>query len=361
MKTSVLSLLIAFFCCDLFALEVVVNGLSPDYTASQTNNTLIDTAISSVVSAGGGTVIIPDGNYYIHGLTLDGNNVTLKGSGHTVLLAIGNYDAIAVGADAATMYDRKSDITIESLEIHMEGLNNTNNTGAGIRANCVDELQIKNVTVIKGSTGIDLGHSYNVSILHCKCLEQYSRGLGIGPASDKTYVLRGQYGNGNVGIEIEGGYAITIIGASIERNQSYAIDILPSIGSTGNDNRTEYPGGINITGNYFERNCQSAGDAFIRFGLYNSSINDYAKGINVIGNYFNWDAENPRSSVAVVPFYKFDRCANVVIQSNRYNNSFYYAEKTNNTHWDTVISVNDPSSSGSQSAGLKLKSYQVVN
>ena len=360
MKTRVLILLIAMSCCKLFALEVVVQDLEPEQiSASQLNNTLIDTAIAQVVAAGGGTVIIPDGKYYIHGLTLNGNNVTLKGSGHTVLAAIGNYDAIVAGANAATMYDRKSDITIESLEISMEALNNANNTGTGIKANCVDELQIKNVTVKNGSTGIDLGHSYNVSILHCKCIEQSGKGLRIGPASDKTYVLRGQYGNGNVGIEIEGGYAITIIGASIERNQSYAIDIIPSIGSTGNDNRTEYPGGINITGNYFERNCQSSGDAFIRFGLYNSTINDYAKGINVIGNYFNWDVGNPRTPV--VPFYKFDKCANVVIQSNRYNNSFYYAEKTSNTNWTSVISVNDPSSSGAQSAGLKLKSYQVVN
>lgn len=339
--------LFAFTCCfQLHALDVRVDTLVPSDQSEKLNNTWkIEAAITQVINAGGGKVIIPTGSYYTYGIgNLNASNITIKGENGAKLLPM-NCEGIKIGTHA----DRKQNVTIENLTIDMTFAQSY----TGIHVYSTDETKIINTSVVEGTIGIDLDGSYNVSIIDTKCLRQSSIGLLIGPASDKTFVRRGQYGNGNKGIVIEGGYAITVTGASIERNDSYAIDIIPS---TANG-RIEYPGAINITGNYIERCCQVSGDAFIRIGLYNSTVSDYAKSINITGNFLNWDIHNPRTNIQ--PFYKFDKCAYVTITGNRYINSDYYAEKTNNTDWDSVIAVNDPAASGSYSAGVLLNSYQL--
>lgn len=312
--------------------EIYLNSYSIEIP--ETNDTgRFQRALNDLVSNGGGRLILEKNFTYTTSsdLTWKSNNIQIICPFGTTLKPV-NCNGLNYGDSTATT--RYNYTSIVGLKIDMSNALSYK----GIISNNVDEEYFTNVIVSKGSIGIFLNGSYNETLLNVICDYQTTAGLKT-DCTDKLMIIRGQFGNGQKGMLIQGGKAITLLGVSIERNNDEAINLASSMTRGG-----EYPQGLHISGCYMERNCQVSGNGYINYGVYNSSVNDYCKNITLSGNYFNWDTANPRSPV--VPIHYFDASSAVTLIGNDYSNTSTYSSRTANTDLNRIVSINDLANSG---------------
>jgi len=304
----------------------------------------IQSAINDTVLYGGGAIYFPKGTYKItSSLNFKSDNITFNAPAGTTIMPY-NCDCIVFGDNTNDI--RYNFVNINGLHIDMEHAL----TYIGIRAICTDELHFSDVLITKGRWGIQLDYSFNVTLEDVICIAQSDTGL-VATLSDKMLILRGQYGNGEIGIQILGGKAITLIGTSIERNNNVGL----LLGSSNRRGSWEYCDSVNIHGCYMERNAMLRGNGFIVIGDYNNLTNEYTQSINLIGNYFNWDVANPRTPI--VPILYFDRCTYVNCISNKYMNTTNYSDKSIQAYDNTITGINDKSTVARESVLSKKNQF----
>lgn len=311
-----------------FAVNVMEEGAAGDGVKDDT--AAIQNAINKVIGLGGGVLFFPKGTYKtVSPLRIESHYVTIKANRNAVLKPT-NCDGFKVGNELGSV--RYNHFIIDGLDIDMgNALLYT-----AIRLKNTDEIQLKHMVVAKGKFGIYLDYSYNVTIEECLVLFQTDTAL-VANVADKLVVLRGQYGNGEYGVQVLGGKGITFIGTSIERNNNVGVLLAPSY-SRG---QGEYPDGVNFVGCYLERNAMLRGNGFVHVGLNDMNIGDYCKAVTFTGNYYNWDTGNPRNPE--VPIYYFDKCSEVSLVTNRYANvkNENYSQYTGNAYVNRIASLND--------------------
>ena len=290
----------------------------PPVTSGTDDTLALQAAFNAVKLVGGGEVELTAPGYKTTApITYNASNLKIS-SRHGSTIWPSGCDGLVLGNPDSTTYtsNRRNNISIDDATVNME-------FAAGFRGCSVyatDEFKTSNFSAFRGRVGIHLIYTYNVTLFNTVSIMASETQLDLDGACDKTVIIRGQYGNsGGRGIIVRGGKAITLIGASIERNQGEGI-----LGLAGNrETGAEWGDGLNIIGCYIERNCQSFGEAFVSLGSGPTTTADYSKGNVLSGNYFNFDAENPADPLTV-PFIKFGKCSESSVNSNRYTNSSNY-------------------------------------
>ena len=198
--------------------------------------------------AEGGDLDPADGPGPTDSVRLPGTPIT----GQTVIAEPGHYyltrDIVVSGSQTAIL------ISVSNVSLDLGGFTiQGSGLGTGIATDAVDNLQIRNGSVMTFATGIDTSQSSYVFIDGVRADRNSLRGIRLGPSSvlEDCAVLNGD----SEGIVAEGSHA-TIRGCTVTGNDRNGISLVSSsnlvegsdIYSNSEDNLTD-TGGIRVFGN----------------------------------------------------------------------------------------------------------------